>query len=58
MDFIRAKCQIVPASHRVTPGAGRKLSGFIVPLLKKPFDYAINSLKESFPQGISRSVAR
>jgi SpoVK/Ycf46/Vps4 family AAA+-type ATPase len=57
VDFIRAKCQIVPASHRVTPGAGRKLSSFIVPLLKKPFDYAINSLKESFPQGISRSVA-
>lgn len=58
MDFIRAKCHIVPASHRVTPGAGRKLSSFIEPLLKIPLDYAIRSLKESFPHGISRSVAR
>ncbi|PSN40096.1 hypothetical protein C0J52_13738 [Blattella germanica] len=57
IDFVRAKCQIVPASHRVTPGAGRKLSVFIEPLLKKPLDSAISSLKESFPQGMSRTLA-
>ncbi|XP_033610153.1 ATPase family AAA domain-containing protein 2 isoform X3 [Cryptotermes secundus] len=57
VDFIRAKCHIVPASHRVTPGAGRKLSSFIEPLLKKPLDYAVSSLKESFPHGMSRFVA-
>ncbi|KDR18472.1 ATPase family AAA domain-containing protein 2B [Zootermopsis nevadensis] len=57
VDFIRARCHIVPASHRVMPNAGRKLSAFIEPLLKKPLDHAIRSLKESFPQGISRSVA-
>ena len=58
IDFVRAKYHIVPTSHRVTPGAGRKLSTFVEPLLKKFLDQGVSTLRENFPQGISRTLAR
>ncbi|XP_067006517.2 ATPase family AAA domain-containing protein 2 [Anabrus simplex] len=57
VDFLRAKNSIVPAAVRVLPSPGRKLLPLVEPLLKSAMDKAISVLKESFPHGVSRSVA-
>lgn len=58
VDFLRAQCNIIPAAHRVVPTPARRLSLLVEPLLKSPFDKAVNILKESFPyvMTISRNV--
>nr|CAD7429035.1 unnamed protein product [Timema monikensis] len=55
MDFGRAKCNIVPSSHRASHTPARKLSDMVEPLIKNSLNSLVFILAESFPCGVSSS---
>lgn len=57
VDFLRARSLLIPASHRVTQGLGRKLPAVLEPLFKTAMDTVISLLKESFPHGLDPTLA-
>lgn len=58
IDFIRAKSLLVPASHRVTNGLGRKLFPILDPLLQEPLKKCLITLEPTFPHGFNAALAK
>ncbi|CAG9830242.1 unnamed protein product [Diabrotica balteata] len=58
VDFIRAKSLLVPAQHRITQGLGRKLFPILEPLLQEPIKKCLDLLQQTFPHGLSTSLAK
>lgn len=58
VDFMRAKSLLVPASHRITQGLGRKLFPILEPLLQDPIKKSFELLERSFPHGLSTALAK
>ncbi|XP_057664166.1 ATPase family AAA domain-containing protein 2-like isoform X2 [Diorhabda carinulata] len=58
VDFMRAKSLLIPASHRVTQGLGRKLFPILEPLLQETIKESLERLRRTFPHGLSTSLAK
>ncbi|KAL1514100.1 hypothetical protein ABEB36_003418 [Hypothenemus hampei] len=58
VDFIRAKSMLVPASHRVASGLGKKLLPILEPLLSSVINKALERLEQSFPHGLNSSLSK
>lgn len=58
VDFMRAKSLLIPASHRITQGLGRKLLPILEPLLKETVRESLERLQRTFPHGLSTSLAK
>lgn len=57
VDFLRARSLLIPASHRVSQGLGRKLPAVLEPLLRKPLDTVLMLFRETFPHGLDPALA-
>uniref|UniRef100_A0AAR5NYI6 Bromo domain-containing protein n=1 Tax=Dendroctonus ponderosae TaxID=77166 RepID=A0AAR5NYI6_DENPD len=58
VDFLRAKSMLVPASHRVASGLGKKLLNILEPLLGPVIKNALDTLEQTFPHGLNSSLAK
>nr|XP_023012859.1 ATPase family AAA domain-containing protein 2-like [Leptinotarsa decemlineata] len=58
VDFMRAKSLLVPASHRVTQGLGRKLLPILEPVLQDPMKKSLSLLEQTFPHGLSATLSK
>ncbi|KAJ8925460.1 hypothetical protein NQ315_009294 [Exocentrus adspersus] len=58
VDFLRAKSLLVPATHRITQGLGRKLLPILHPILQKPLEKTFSLLEQTFPHGLSATLAK
>lgn len=58
IDFMRAKSLLVPASHRITQGLGRKLMTIIEPLLNNAVTQVFKMLEQMFPHAVNPALAK
>ncbi|XP_063905378.1 ATPase family AAA domain-containing protein 2-like [Zophobas morio] len=58
VDFLRAKSLLVPASHRVTQGLGRKLLLMLEPLLSDAVKNVFEILAQSFPHALNPTLSK
>ncbi|KAJ8947870.1 hypothetical protein NQ318_010016 [Aromia moschata] len=58
IDFLRAKSLLVPATHRVSHGLGRKLLPILGPILNEPLQTTFSILEQTFPHGLSVSLSK
>lgn len=58
VDFLRAKSLLVPASHRVAQGLGRKLMAIVEPVLRQPLLNILKILRQTFPHGLNPTLAK
>lgn len=49
---------MVPASHRVASGLGKKLLNILEPLLGPVIKTALDTLEQTFPHGLNSSLAK
>ncbi|XP_018330905.1 ATPase family AAA domain-containing protein 2 [Agrilus planipennis] len=58
LDFLRAKSLLVPASHRIAQGVGRKLLPLLQPLLGEPLKNTLSVLQQTFPHGLNVELGK
>ncbi|RZC39857.1 ATPase family AAA domain-containing protein 2-like, partial [Asbolus verrucosus] len=58
VDFLRAKSLLVPASHRVTQGLGRKLLLILEPLLSEALKNVFSMLEQTFPHALNPALSK
>ncbi|XP_064211854.1 ATPase family AAA domain-containing protein 2 isoform X3 [Tribolium castaneum] len=58
IDFLRAKSLLVPASHRVTQGLGRKLLVILEPLLSEAVKNVFKMLEQTFPHALNPALSK
>ncbi|XP_044264400.1 ATPase family AAA domain-containing protein 2-like isoform X2 [Tribolium madens] len=58
IDFLRAKSLLVPASHRVTQGLGRKLLLILEPLLSEAVKNVFKMLEQTFPHALNPALSK
>lgn len=58
IDFLRAKSQLVPSSHRSGLGLGRKVLLVLKPLLENARQDIMSILGKTFPHGLNPSLAK
>ncbi|KAI4468299.1 aaa domain-containing [Holotrichia oblita] len=58
LDFVRAKAQLIPSSHRTGQRLGRKLLLILKPLLENAFREIFSILEKTFPHGVHSNLAK
>ncbi|XP_023313118.1 ATPase family AAA domain-containing protein 2 isoform X1 [Anoplophora glabripennis] len=58
VDFLRAKSLLVPATHRISQGLGRKLLPILEPILQRPLESTFSILEQTFPHGLNATLAK
>lgn len=58
LDFIRAKSELIPASHRIVEGVGKKLLPILEPLLGETMKSIFAILDNNFPHGVHPKLAK
>ncbi|GJQ79234.1 hypothetical protein Trydic_g5478 [Trypoxylus dichotomus] len=58
IDFLRAKSQLIPSSHRTGQRLGRKLLLTLKPLLENALRDVLSILDKTFPHGVNPHLAK
>ncbi|XP_066152334.1 ATPase family AAA domain-containing protein 2-like isoform X2 [Euwallacea fornicatus] len=58
IDFLRAKSMLIPSSHRMSSGLGKKLIPILEPLLGCAIKSSLGALEQGFPHGLNTALSK